>query len=328
MDSKTDISSTMFSPLALGTWTFAGDSIWSVSDEKESIRVIHAALDQGITLFDTSPNYGGGRSERILGKALQSRSQASVANKIKVDGLTAQEITAAVELSLQNLKKEAIDLMQIHWPATPEETAEALHCFGELKNQGKILNIGVCNFGTYDLKETVSSPIVSNQLPYNLFWRIIEDKIAPASKKRGMKVLAYSPFQQGLLTGKYRNITEFPKGRMRTRHFSSEREAANHGEAGMEGETQKALEGFLNIAQKTGIPPLELALRYISSQPFIDTILVGARTVKQLKEIQNSLKGPLDNELINSLNRSSDHLLTAAKGNPDMYQKISRVRYQ
>jgi aryl-alcohol dehydrogenase-like predicted oxidoreductase len=155
-------------------------------------------------------------------KALQGRSPASVATKIKVDGKTTQEITMAVELSLQNLKKEAIDLMQIHWPATPEETAEALHCFNELKNQGKILN----------------------------------------------------------------------------------------------------------IAQKTGISPLELGLRYISSQPFIDTILVGARTVEQLKEIRKSLKGPLDNELINSLNRCSDNLLTAAKGNPDMYQKISRVRYQ
>lgn len=325
---KHEKDSLSFPPLALGTWTFAGDKIWSNSDDKESIRVIHAAIDEGITLFDTSPNYGGGRSEQILGKALQDRSMASVATKIKVDGKTTKEITLAVEQSLHNLKREAIDLMQIHWPATTEDTAKALDCFINLKNQGKIINIGVCNFGTYDLKETENYPIKSNQLPYNLFWRVIEDKIAPSSKEHGMKVWVYSPFQQGLLSGKYKNISNFPEGRMRTRHFSPEREAAGHGDEGMERETQEALTGFLNIAKEVDICPLELGLRYISSRSFVDTILVGARTVEQLKEIRKSLKGSLDNDVINSLNRCSEKLLAAAKGNPDMYQKISRIRYQ
>lgn len=322
-----DKDSLHFPPVALGTWTFAGDSIWSDSNEKESIAVIHAALAEGITLFDTSPNYGSGRSEAILGKALKGRTEGFTATKLKVNGLSEKEIILSVDKSLKNLQRESIDLLQIHWPANPDETAAALECFTNLKKQGKIQNIGVCNFGTYDLEETSSFPIISNQLPYNLLWRVAEEKIAPLSKSLGMKVWAYSPFQQGLLTGKYANISVFPKGRMRTRHFSSEREAAGHGEAGMEQETQAVLEKFLKIAHRAEISPLELGLRYISSQSFIDTILVGARTVDQLTDIRKSMKGALDNELMEKLNQCSETLLRAAKGNPDMYQKVSRVRH-
>lgn len=328
MNHTSDAKSVPFSPVALGTWSFAGDTIWAESDEKESIAVIHAALDRGIALFDTSPNYGSGRSEMILGKALKGRSRGSVATKIKVDGLSETEITRAVEQSLRNLRRESIDLMQIHWPAAPSEVFNALNCFMDLKAQGKIKNIGVCNFGIFDLEETKSFPIISNQLPFNLLWRVVEEKIAPASKSMGMKVWAYSPFQQGLLTGRYKKISDFPEGRMRTRIFSSERKAAGHGEAGMEPEAQNVLDTFLNIAEQTGISPLELGLRYIESQSFIDTILVGARTVDQLMEIINSMKGPLDYELSAELNRFSEALLKATKGNPDMYQHLSRVRYK
>ncbi len=252
-----------FPRMAMGTWTFAGDTIWDASDEQESISVIHAALDMGITLFDSSPNYGNGRSESILGRALADHPEAMVATKTKIQGQSRDALRAAVEGSLRRLGREAIDLIQIHWPGTPEETAEALGLFMEMRQEGEIRAVGVCNFGVYDLKETAGYPIISNQLPYNLMWRVIEREIAPLSKEMGKQVWVYSPLQQGLLTGKYSDLTGFPSGRKRTRHYASSHPAANHGEAGMEAETQAALTGFLEIAEETGIGPLELGLRYI-----------------------------------------------------------------
>lgn len=322
-----EVKEVPFSTIALGTWTFAGDSIWSESSEKESISVIHAALDFGIKLFDTSPHYGNSRSEAILGKAVKGRSDAAIATKIKINDKSPAELRTLIEKSLRRLNRETIDLMQIHWPGnSSEETLRALELFMTMKEEGKILNIGACNFGIYDLEETKDFPIISNQLPYNLMWRVIEKKIAPLSKDQGKTVWVYSPLQQGLLSGRYSNIEEFPKGRMRTRHFSSARAAANHGTSGMENETQSTLTAFLAVAADTNIPPLELGLRYIQSQPFIDTIIVGARSIMQLNELVISLKGTLNKEIIGLLNNVSDNLLSAADKNPDMYQSKSRIR--
>lgn len=317
-----------FPKLALGTWTFAGGDIWSDVNEQESIRVIHAALDEGISLFDSSPNYGNGASEAILGKALKGRSDGIIATKMKINGCSESDIIRSVETSLKTLNRSRIDLMQIHWPGTTEETKSALESFIKLQKEGKILQIGVCNFGSQDLIETEQYPIVSNQLPYNLMWRVIEDEIALLTKEKGKHLWVYSPLQQGLLTGKYSKLSTFPKGRMRTRHFSSDREAANHGGPGMEEETQELLSDFLSIARDLGVNPTQLAIRYIRSQAFVDTILAGARNIKQLKELQSIVTSPgLDKDVMDTLNKCSLKLLIATGGNPDMYQHRSRIRY-
>ncbi|QEN08268.1 aldo/keto reductase [Oceanispirochaeta crateris] len=317
-----------FPPMALGTWTFAGGDIWSDIDEKESIKVIHNALDSGISLFDTSPNYGDGASERILGKALKGISEGVIATKMKIDGCSEADIIDSVETSLKTLGRDTIDLMQVHWPGTTEENKTALDTFQKLQKEGKILHIGVCNFGSQDLEETHSYPIISNQLPYNLMWRVIENDIAPLTKQQGKHLWVYSPLQQGLLTGKYNSLDSFPEGRMRTRHFAPKRKAATHGGPGMEAETQELLNDFLMISKDLGITPTELAIRYIRSQSFVDTILVGARDTKQLKELQSIITAaPLDDEVMTSLNECSLKLLKTAGGNPDMYQYTSRVRF-
>ncbi|GAB1484138.1 hypothetical protein MASR2M78_29550 [Treponema sp.] len=206
---------------------------------------------------------------------------------MKIDGRSEADIILSVETSLKTLGRSTIDLMQIHWPGTTEETKSALDTYMKLQKEGKILHIGVCNFGFMDLMETEEYPIVSNQVPYSLMWRVIEDEIAPLTKAQGKKLWVYSPLQQGLLIGKYTALSSFPKGRMRTRHFSPQRDAAAHGGPGMEAETQELLSEFLTIAKDLGMKPTELAIRYINSQAFVDTILVGARTTEQLKELQS-----------------------------------------
>ncbi len=317
-----------FPPLALGTWTFAGDAIWSESDEKECVEVIHRAMDLGITLFDTSPDYGAGRSEEILGKGLAGipAEKALVATKMKIDGKNEKDIVASVERSLRRLNRDALDLMQVHWPGTPEETKRALDCFLELQSRGKIREIGACNFGIHDLEETADYPIVSNQLPYSLLWRAIENAIAPLSKAQGKRIWAYSTFQQGLLSGKYPSLEDFPEGRKRTLHFSSARPAAGHGGPGMETETETTLKAFLELSRTRGITPLALAMGFVSSRPFIDSLVVGARTPAQIEGLVRESKTVLNEGLLAELDALSEGLKKKAGNNLDMFQSPGRVR--
>lgn len=305
------------SPLSLGTWTFAGDSIWSDTPESQAVEVLRHGADRGIVLFDTAPNYGEGRSEKILGKALGNRDGIVVASKCKIDGLDRSSLVRIVESSLTALRRDAIDLMQIHWPSlTPGETSAALDIFMDLRREGKIREIGVCNFGVADLSENEDVPIAANQLPYSLMWRVIERNIAGYTKSRGIPVIAYSPLQQGLLSGVYSSLDQFPAGRKRTRHYLSEL---------LVKETQNCLEGFLKISAESDIPPMELAIGYILSRGFIDSVLAGARTVSQLDELLSGAERTIPPDVLDALDICSFPLYMACGGNPDMY--ASRVRY-
>jgi myo-inositol catabolism protein IolS len=314
------------SRISLGTWTFAGGALWSPIDEGQCVSVIHSALDCGISLFDSAPNYGDGRSERILGSALKKYPDAMVATKFKVDKKSPLELIGMVESSLKRLEREAIDLMQIHWPTeTIEESAIAFDTLKGLQAVGKIRYLGVCNFGVQDLQNFGDQPIISNQLPYNLMWRVIEKGIAQKSKELGLGVIAYSPLQQGLLGGKYHSLSQFPESRKQTRHFSSHWPATRHNGPGMEAETERCLQGFIAIADEIGHSPLHVAIAYVLQRPFIDVVLAGARSIDQLKELVSVFDCFLDNGTIAKLDSISEDLLRATEGNPDMYQIPGRV---
>lgn len=315
------------SRLSIGTWTFAGDALWSSVEEKECVAVIHAAMEAGVNLFDSAPNYGGGRSEHVLGLALQGRPDALVATKFKVDGKTPAELVRMVEESLRRLGREAIDIMQIHWPT--EQKAEldvAFDTLAGLRSAGKIRYLGVCNFGKRNLHDHSGRDFISNQLPYSLMWRVVENGIAGKSKELGLGVIAYSPLQQGLLSGKYQSLAQFPENRKQTRHFSSAWTATRHKGPGMEAETEICLKGFNAISHETGIAPTNLALAYVLQRPFIDVALAGARSVAQLEELLRTFTVELDGTIVDRLDAVSDNLLKAAGDNPDMYQTIGRTR--
>jgi aryl-alcohol dehydrogenase-like predicted oxidoreductase len=316
------------SSVALGSWTFAGDKIWGPSDEADSLRVIHAALDRGVTLFDTAPNYGDGRSEELLGKALTGRTDALVASKLKVEGKSEDEIRLSVTESLRRLRRDSLDLLQIHWPAvSSKETTAALQLFERMREEGLIRQIGVCNFGLFDLEETKAAAIVSNQIPYSLFWRVVEDGIADASQAHGMRTIAYTPLQQGLLTGNYRDLESFPEGRKRTRHFSQRRPGIRHSEEGMERETASALKALHRLSHRLGRPLLDLALGFVNSRPFIDVVLLGARNEAQLERSLEAADTTLSQEEMGALEEATEELKDATGGNPDMYMTESRVRF-
>lgn len=317
------------SRIVLGTWTFAGDAIWGPSEETAAVDVIHAALDAGVTLFDTAPNYGGGRSEALLGRALNGVDRAAVATKLKVDGLDRAQIEHKIDESRRRLKRDRIDLFQIHWPVlSTEETARALDVVFDLRERGVVGSVGVCNFGEFDIAEHGDREIVSNQLPYSLLWRVIEGGIAAASRAAGIPTIAYTVLQQGLLGGRYHSVAEFPPGRMRVRLFSASHEAANHTDPGHEALVDDVLSQLHDLARESGLSCSHLALGYVASRPFIDRILVGARSVDQLRGVLDAIATPLDAAIVGRLEAATDSLREALGGNPDMYQSESRVRFR
>ncbi len=317
------------SRLALGTWTFAGGAMWGETDTRNCEDTVRAALDAGVTFFDSAPTYGEGLSEEILGTALKGRSDdVVVATKCRVDNLDESGLGELIDGSRKRLRRDRIDLMQIHWPpGDPEQSRRALGWLAEHQSRGRVGWVGVCNFGVYDLEETKDLDLVSNQLPYNIMWRVIEKEIVEATDRRGMGIIGYSTLLHGLLGGRYRDLDRFPDGRARTRHFGPSRPGIRHQEEGMEEESQRLLDELHRLASEAGVSVLDLSIQFALSRPFIDAILVGARNPRQFEDTLEAVRKSVSPDMLMELTQLSEGLRMAAGGNPDLYQTDSRIRY-
>ncbi len=280
---RTDIE---MSAVIMGTWQ-AGKAMWTDIDDNETQRAMRAALDAGITTFDTAEVYGNGHSERIIAKALSKvRDQVVLATKVFSNHLKYDQVIAACERSLKNLDTDRIDLYQIHWPPGTfghplvplEETMRALT---DLKAQGKIRAIGVSNFNRQQLEAVAQyGPVESLQPPYSLFWRALEADAGPYCREQKLSILAYSPMAQGLLTGKFGPGHTFAKGDHRVAHRLFQPE---HFER-----VQKALAELRPIAAKYKLTLGQLALAWVIAQPGCCAI-AGARNSEQA--VQNAAAG-------------------------------------
>ncbi|HEX4570787.1 MAG TPA: aldo/keto reductase [Dongiaceae bacterium] len=208
------------SRVGLGTWAIGG-WMWGGTDEAAAIATLRAAVDHGITLIDTAPAYGFGRSEEIVGKAFAQggrRGQVVLATKVGLgwrDGKPYRNASRArilqeIDESRRRLQTEVIDIYQVHWPdplVPMEETAAAM---GELLAQGKIRAIGVSNFSIEQMERFRKvAPLHLLQPPYNLFERGIEAEILPYCLRHNIAVLGYGALCRGLLSGRIRDETRF-----------------------------------------------------------------------------------------------------------------------
>lgn len=310
---RTDIQ---LSAVIMGTWQ-AGKTMWTDIDDNESRRAMRAALDAGITTFDTAEIYGNGHSERIIAQALSDvRDRVVLAGKVFSNHLKYEQVIQACERSLKNLNTDYIDLYQIHWPpgsfghpVVPlEETMRALT---DLKAQGKIRAIGVSNFNRAQIEEAAGyGPIESLQPPYSLVWRMVENDAGPFCREQGISVLAYSPMAQGLLTGKFGPDHQFAKGdhRAANRLFQPE-----HFQR-----VQNALAELRPIAEKHGITLGQLALAWVIAQPNTCAI-AGARNAEQAA--QNAAAGSvqLSAEDLAAMDRISRSVTEHLDDNPVLW---------
>jgi aryl-alcohol dehydrogenase-like predicted oxidoreductase len=208
------------SRIGLGTWAIGG-WMWGGTDENESIRTIHTAVERGVNLIDTAPAYGFGRSEEIVGRAIADRnlrSRVVIATKTGLEwrdgkvfrNASRDRILCEVEESLRRLRTDYIDIYQVHWPdprVPIEQTAEAMQT---LFDQGKIRAIGVSNFSVTQIerfRRVANLHVV--QPPYNLFEREIEDELLPYCRKSNLTTLTYGALCRGLLSGKLEEDAKF-----------------------------------------------------------------------------------------------------------------------
>jgi myo-inositol catabolism protein IolS len=316
------------SAVAMGCWAIVGDSTWGPQDEDEAAATIHAALELGVNFFDTAEAYGKGYSEALLGRALAGRrAQAIIASKVSQSNLTAGDVRAACERSLKNLNTDYIDLYQIHWPSRSVPFDETIEALQQLRQQGKLRAIGVSNFGPADMDAMLEiGHFESNQLPYNLLWRAIEYEIQPRCVRHQVGILPYSPLQQGLLTGKFATAADVPDGRARTRHFSTERDQARHGEPGAEAETFAAIDAIRQLADELDQPMARVALAWLLHQPAVTSVIAGARSPQQMMDNASAAGLGLSPDMLRRLDEATTPLKTRLGKDPDMWASESRYR--
>lgn len=323
---KTDIE---VSTVAFGCWAIVGGFNWGPQDEQDSLAALRAAYESGVTFFDTAEGYGNGYSEQLIAKALGDvRDNMVIATKVSPNHFAPEELHAACERSLRNLKTDRIDLYQLHWPNHDIPIGDTLAILEELKTAGKIRAYGVSNFGPRDLNDLLqtSYSISSNQLAYNLLFRAIEHEIQPICVQADTSILCYSPILQGLLAGKFANADEVPDDRARTRHFTGTRPQARHGEAGAESETFAAIDKIRQIANEIGQPMADVSLAWLLQQPAVTSVITGGRNVEQARLNVRAGDLTLPADVVHCLSEVTEPLKQQLGTNADMWQNPSRMR--
>jgi aryl-alcohol dehydrogenase-like predicted oxidoreductase len=287
---KTDMQ---ISPIGLGTWAMGGNWQfgWGEQDDTQSIAAIKRALDLGINWIDTAPAYGVGHAEEVVARALKGRvekpyiftkcslvwknGEREVTNKLK-----AESIRREVEASLRRLQVETIDLYQIHWPMPDEDIEEGWRTMAELQKAGKVRYIGVSNFDVSQMQRAMRiAPISSLQPPYSLVKREIEKEILPFCREHHIGVLAYSPMQSGLLTGRMtrERIAKLPEDDWRKGDEEFREPRLSHNLA--------LAEKLREIAVLYERTPSEAAIAWTLMNPVVTGAIVGVRNVEQVNTI-------------------------------------------
>ena len=293
----------LVSPLALGT-----DNFVNPTPRDESIRMIHAAIDGGINLIDTSDSYAAGEAERVVGEALRSsgrRDDVLVATKVHYPtgpgpndrGNSRLHVMRACDDSLRRLGLDHIDLYQLHRPDLEIPLEETLGALDDLVRAGKVRYVGSSTAPAWHLVEAVLTSerrglarFATEQSPYNLLDRRIENELLPACERHGVGVLAWSPLAMGMLAGRYAGSSA-PAGDSR---------AALRGGIYAERVTAAGVEvgnRFAAMARARGLDPAQLAICFVKDQPGITAPIIGPKTIAQLESLLPVLEHSLSDEL-------------------------------
>jgi myo-inositol catabolism protein IolS len=331
--------------VGLGCWAFGGGDYWGAQSQDDVDDVVHAALDLGMTYFDSAEAYNAGASETSLGRALAGRRQrAIVGTKVNPSNARPATLREHCEASLRRLGTDWIDLYMVHWPlnasaikhftsdeelqAHPPDLGQALATLEELKRAGKIRHWGVSNFGVRQLEEVTALGFqpAADELAYNLLMRGIEAEVLPWCRGHGVGVLGYSALMQGLLSGKFTSIDELPPARTRTRHFAGNRAGSRHGGPGVEPAVLAAVQSIAAIAEELGVPMGDLSIAWAVANPAVTCTIVGCRNRRQLEENVRALSIALTPEAKLRLDRATNEVLIELGPHIDYYQSVADSR--
>jgi len=277
------------SPLCLGTMMFGP---WGNADEADSIRIIHHALDSGINFVDTADVYSDGESERIVGKALKGRRDDVVlATKFFMPmsenpnhrGGSRKWIMREVENSLQRLQTDYLDLYQVHRPSPDTDVEETLGALSDLVHQGKVRLIGSSSYSASQIveaqwtaRERGLQRFITEQPPYSILVRGIEEDVLPTAQRHGMGILTYSPLGGGWLSGRWRkDAASSPTSSARPAARFDMSSPANHRKLDV-------VEELAQLAESAGITLIQLAIAFVIRHPAVTSAIIGPRTMEQL----------------------------------------------
>lgn len=267
------------SEMALGTWGMGGSG-WDDYSEDTRLDAIRAAVECGVNFIDTAPAYNNGVAERFVGKAVKEmgvRDKVIIATKCGNDFINGayvrngsrDNILRECEESLRNLQTDHIDLYLIHWPDVKVPFQETMEALTLLKEQGKVLHVGVSNFSVEQMEEAGKyCPIEAYQPQYSMVCRSNEAQIKWAAEQ-GMGVMAYGSLGAGILTGAYRTLTNFPASDNRSRFYK-------HFQEPMFSKVMKLLGVMDEIAAQRQVPLSQIAINWAAQKPFIYSCIVGA----------------------------------------------------
>ena len=323
---KINNSDLHLSAITFGAWAIGG-WMWGGTNRKEATEALLAAYDSGITSIDTAPVYGQGLSEEIVGEALKNiprekvqiltkygmrwdenkgalamKSKSNSGKDIDIYKYAGREsIIKECEDSLKRLKTDYIDLYQIHWHDVITPIQESMETVSDLIKQGKVRYAGVCNYNTEQMAEAEKYvDLVSNQVPYSMVHRDIEKDVVPYCIQHHKSILAYSPLQRGILTGKIKPGHHFNEGDHRENMIYYKNENIE--------KINNFLQKINPIAEEKKATLAQVVIRWTLEQPGITIALVGARNASQAIQNAKAANVVLTKEEIDMITRELNQL--------------------
>jgi aryl-alcohol dehydrogenase-like predicted oxidoreductase len=304
----------MVSEISYGNWITHGSQV----EEEQATACVRAALDLGITTFDTADVYAGTRAEAVLGRALAGQRREGLEIFTKVfwptgpgpndRSLSRKHIHESINGSLRRLQTDYVDLYQAHRYDTSTPLEETMEAFADVVRSGKALYIGVSEWraseirAAHELARELHIPLVSNQPQYNMLWRVIEAEVVPTCEELGLGQIVWSPIAQGVLTGKYLPGQEPPAGSRAT----DEKSGANFIRRFMRDDVLEGVQRLRPIADQAGLTLAQLAVAWTLQNPNVSSAIVGATRPEQLEDNVKAAGVRLDPALLKAIDEAFD----------------------
>lgn len=297
------------SEITYGNWLTHGSQV----ENDVATQCVHAALDVGITTFDTADVYANTKAETVLGEALKGQRRQSVEIFTKVYwptgpggpndvGLSRKHIMESIDGSLERLQTDYVDLYQAHRFDDQTPLEETMQAFADIVRQGKALYIGVSEWTAEQLRAGVALSkqlgfqLISSQPQYSMLWRVIEDQVVPLCEKEGIGQIVWSPIAQGVLTGKYLPGAPLPEGSRAT-----DATGAGFIKGFLRDEVLEKVQRLKPLADEAGLSLAQLAIAWVLANPNVSSAIVGASRPEQVRDNAAAAGKKLDADLLTAI---------------------------
>jgi aryl-alcohol dehydrogenase-like predicted oxidoreductase len=300
------------SAISYGNWITHGGQV----EEDQAVSCVRAALDAGITTFDTADVYAGTRAEAVLGRALagQRREGLEIFTKVYFPtgtgqndrGLGRKHITGSIHNSLRRLGTDYVDLYQAHRYDASTPLEETMSVFADLVHSGKVLYIGVSEWNPEqiaagaELARELRIPLISNQPQYSMLWRVIEPAVVPTCEREGISQIVWSPIAQGVLTGKYRPGAAPPEGSRATDETSGGAQMISRW---LREDVLTRVQELRPLAAEAGLSMAAFAVAWVLQNKNVASAIVGATRPEQIKDNVAAAGVTLDAELLHRVDQ-------------------------